>query len=110
MQALKLLRNAIARDMITSEMAASTNVRSMPTIAIVDGVRIMMFYNDHNPPHFHARLGGDEVLVAIRDLGVIRGSLPQAKLNQILVWAQDHQDELALNWMRCQDSEEPQRI
>ncbi len=26
----------------------------MPTIAIVDGVKIQMFYNDHIPPHFHA--------------------------------------------------------
>jgi hypothetical protein len=38
---------------------------SMPTIAIVDGVKIQMFYNDHTPAHFHAILGSDEVLVAI---------------------------------------------
>ena len=37
----------------------------MPTIAIVDGVKIQMFYNDHTPAHFHAILGSDEVLVAI---------------------------------------------
>ncbi|PPQ28721.1 hypothetical protein CCS01_23645 [Rhodopila globiformis] len=82
----------------------------MPTIAIVDGVRIMMFYNDHNPPHFHARLGGDEALVAIGNLSVVRGSLPQAKLSHILAWARDHRDALALNWIRCQNNEEPQGI
>ncbi len=26
----------------------------MPTIAIVDWVKIQMFYDDHAPPHFHA--------------------------------------------------------
>jgi hypothetical protein len=35
----------------------------MPTIAIVDGVKIQMFYDDHNPPHFHAIIGGSEMLI-----------------------------------------------
>jgi len=82
----------------------------MPTIAIVDGVRIQMFYNDHIPPHFHAILGDDEVLIAIRSLDVIRGSLPPAKLRRVLAWAHDHQGELALNWIRCQDEQPPERI
>lgn len=56
----------------------------MPTIAIVDGVKIQMFYNDHPPPHFHATLAGEEVLVSIRSLDVIRGSLPSNKLRSVL--------------------------
>jgi hypothetical protein len=44
----------------------------MPTIAIVDGVKIQMFYDDHAPPHFHAIIGGEEALIAIRSLDVIR--------------------------------------
>ncbi len=82
----------------------------MPTIAIVDGVKIQMFYNDHEPPHFHAIIGNDEALVAIRSLDVIRGSLPPAKLRRVLDWASDHQGELALNWMKCQDDQRPERI
>jgi hypothetical protein len=82
----------------------------MPTIAIVDGVKIQMFYNDHTPAHFHAILGADEVLVAIRSLDVIRGSLPPAKLRRVLAWANDHQAELALNWIKCQDDQQPERI
>jgi hypothetical protein len=50
----------------------------MPTITIVDGVKIQMFYNDHTPAHFHAILGSNEMLVAISELDVIRGSLPAA--------------------------------
>jgi hypothetical protein len=29
----------------------------MPTIAWFYGIAIQMYYNDHNPPHFHARYG-----------------------------------------------------
>ncbi|MGD0430084.1 MAG: DUF4160 domain-containing protein [Acetobacteraceae bacterium] len=82
----------------------------MPTIAIVDGVKIQMFYNDHTPAHFHAILGGNEMLVAISDLDVIRGSLPAARRRRVLAWAAQHQAELALNWIRCQDSQAPERI
>ena len=91
-------------------MTSTTERRIVPTIAIVDGVKILMFYNDHSPPHFHARLGDDEILLAIRDLSVIRGSLPQAKLRRILAWAGEHQGALALNWIRCQASVAPERI
>jgi hypothetical protein len=82
----------------------------MPTIAIVDGVKILMFYDDHTPAHFHAVIGDDEVLIAIRSLDVIRGSLPRTKLRRVLAWARDHQGELALNWIRCQDEQPPERI
>jgi hypothetical protein len=82
----------------------------MPTIAIVEGVKIQMFYNDHAPPHFHAVLGNHELLVAIGRLEVIRGSLPPAKIRRILAWATDHNDELMLNWIKCQHEQMPKRI
>lgn len=82
----------------------------MPTIALVDGVKIQMFYDDHTPPHFHAVIGGQEVLIAIRSLDVIRGSLPPTKLCRVLAWASRHQSQLALNWIKCQDDEAPERI
>jgi Domain of unknown function (DUF4160) len=69
-----------------------------------------MFYDDNTPPHFHAVIGGREVLIAIRTLDVIRGSLPSAKQRRVLAWARVHQGELALNWIRCQAEEPPERI
>lgn len=80
----------------------------MPTIAIVDGVKIQLFYNDHAPAHFHAIIGGEEALIAISSLGVLRGALPPGKLRQVIEWARSHQAELALNWIRVQDNEAPQ--
>jgi len=82
----------------------------MPTIAIVDGVKIQMFYDDHTPPHFHAVIGGAEVLISIRSLDVIRGSLPPAKLRRVMAWARRHQSRLALNWIRCQEDESPEKL
>jgi hypothetical protein len=82
----------------------------MPTIAVVDGVTIRMFYDDHAPPHFHAMIGGQEVLIAIRTLDVIQESLPPANQRRVLEWARQHQGELALNWTRCQRAEPPKRI
>jgi hypothetical protein len=34
-----------------------------PTIAYFYGIAIQMFYNDHSPPHFHARYGDAKALV-----------------------------------------------
>ena len=80
----------------------------MPTIAIIDGVKVLIYYNDHAPPHFHhhAMMGGREVQIAIRSLSVLRGSLPPAQLRKILFWATEHQAELALHWLKAQDDEE----
>ena len=39
------------------------------------GIIIRMFWDDHNPPHFHAAYGDDEVLVDINSLSVFAGKL-----------------------------------
>ena len=82
----------------------------MPTIAVVDGVKIRMFHNDHAPAHFHAILGDDEMLVTIGTLDVIRGSLPPGKMREVLACGRRNQAALALNWIKCQDALPPERI
>jgi hypothetical protein len=49
----------------------------MPTISLFYGIVIQMFWRDHGPPHFHALYGDDEVLIDLRNLRVMRGSLPR---------------------------------
>lgn len=34
----------------------------MPEISLFYGIHITMFYNDHNPPHFHAEYAGHKAL------------------------------------------------
>lgn len=47
----------------------------MPEISLFGGIRITMFYDDHNPPHFHADYAGYKALVDIQRGYIIRGGL-----------------------------------
>ena len=44
------------------------------------GIIIAMFYDEHNPPHFHARYGNYKVSVDIRSLSILEGKLPARAL------------------------------
>ena len=48
----------------------------MPEICLFYGIRVTMFYSDHNPPHFHAEYAGNKALIDIQAACVIRGALP----------------------------------
>ncbi|ODN70520.1 DUF4160 domain-containing protein [Methylobrevis pamukkalensis] len=37
----------------------------MPTVAMVDGVKIMFYADDHPPPHFHALLAEHAAVIDI---------------------------------------------
>ena len=37
----------------------------MPTISMFRGLKVFINWDDHNPPHFHAEYGGEEILVRI---------------------------------------------
>jgi hypothetical protein len=43
-------------------------LRAMPTICAFYGILIRMFFNDHPPPHFHARYGEFEATIEIDTL------------------------------------------
>jgi hypothetical protein len=49
---------------------------------------IRIFYDDHNPPHFHAEYGEYEVLVAIQSLAILGGGLPARALGMVTEWAE----------------------
>ncbi|MCK8787990.1 DUF4160 domain-containing protein [Roseomonas sp. NAR14] len=82
----------------------------MPTVAIVAGVLIVLYFNDHDPAHFHAICGRDKMLVRISDLAVIRGDLPRDKRRAVLEWAAAKQADLALAWVRVRQDENPGRL
>ena len=37
----------------------------MPEISLFYGIRVTMYYEDHNPPHFHAEYNGNKAIVDI---------------------------------------------
>lgn len=56
-----------------------------------------MNYNDHNPPHFHARYGDFEITVEIQS-EIVNGTFPRRGLKLVFEWYEQHRDELLANW------------
>lgn len=75
----------------------------MPEISLFYGIRITMYYDDHNPPHFHAEYNGNKALIDIVRIQVNKGSLPSKQLKIVLAWCAIHQDELMQNWELAKD-------
>lgn len=76
----------------------------MPEISLFFGIRVTMFYSDHNPPQFHAEYAGHKALIDIQGTYVIRGALPSRQLKLILAWCELHRDELMQNWELSKDA------
>jgi hypothetical protein len=81
----------------------------MPIISRFLGIVIAMYWNDHAPPHFHAKYGGYEVKVFILD-GVVEGNFPRRALKHVLEWYELHRDELLADWRLCEKNETPNPI
>ena len=70
----------------------------MPEISRFFGIIMAMFYNDHTPPHFHARYGDQRAIISIDPLTVLRGRLSPRLLGLVTEWAALPQEELRENW------------
>ncbi|CCY20515.1 MAG TPA: DUF4160 domain-containing protein [Ruminococcaceae bacterium] len=70
----------------------------MPEISLFYGIRVTMYYDDHNPPHFHVEYAGNKAIIDILNASVMRGALPNKQLKLVLAWCVLHQDELMQNW------------
>jgi len=62
----------------------------------------MMFFKDHNPPHFHAKYEGKIAVFNIKSARKVAGDLPPQAKRLIKEWAIKHQKELLENWERAQ--------
>lgn len=77
----------------------------LPEISRFYGIVVAMFFNDHDPPHFHARYGEHKVIVSIESLELLVGSLPRRAEKLLLEWARMHQGELREDWRRARAQE-----
>ncbi len=60
-----------------------------------------MYFNDHEPAHFHAQYGDFEALIEIETLATLRGGLPRRAMALVLEWAALHRRDLRLDWERA---------
>ena len=74
----------------------------MPRIAEFYGIFIYMYFQDHEPAHFHAIYGGSEALVDIDSGRMRRGKLPPHAKRLVLDWLKLHRNELLDDWQRAQ--------
>lgn len=72
----------------------------MPTIKVLDSVKIDLYSRKHPPPHFHAIYAGFEVLITIQDFEIYAGKFPKPQLNKVISWAMDNQLMLMENFKR----------
>ena len=81
----------------------------MPVISRFLGIIIAMYWDDHAPPHFHAKYAEYEITVNIHT-GVIEGKFPKRALRHVLEWYELHKNELIQDWELCQNDEAPNPI
>ncbi|MDX1507288.1 MAG: DUF4160 domain-containing protein [Woeseiaceae bacterium] len=74
----------------------------MPEISRFFGIVIAMYYNDHPPPHFHARYGEFEIRVEIETGDVMSGEMPKRQEGLVLEWLDLHREELMEDWERAE--------
>ena len=81
----------------------------MPEISLFAGIRITMYYDDHNPPHFHAKYQKDKISVEIKD-GKVKGEMSERALRLVLEWLDLHRDELLAAWQQASTGIDPDPI
>ena len=74
----------------------------MPELSRFLGVVVYMYFNDHNPPHFHVEYGEYEASITINNLALLGGDLPSRILGYVIEWASLHKQELMEDWSMIQ--------
>jgi hypothetical protein len=82
----------------------------VPQISRFNGITIRMFFDDHSPPHFHARAAEHDAKIRIDTLEAIDSNLRRRELRLVLAWAEMHTEELDSNWRRAREGVRLQTI
>jgi hypothetical protein len=82
----------------------------MPEISRFYGLVITMYWNDHEPPHFHVRYGEWRAEINIRTLALMRGSLPPRAMALAVEWTLQHQQDLLEQWNKARQQQPLQPI
>jgi hypothetical protein len=69
----------------------------VPEVSRFYGIVISLYYDEHLPPHFHARYGEARATLSFRGT-LLAGAMPPRAAALVRAWAQLHVDELDLDW------------
>lgn len=70
----------------------------MPEISRFLGIIILMYFDEHNPPHFHIKYNEYKAVMEIKTLNILAGYLPVKVRGLVEEWAEIHQEELLAMW------------
>lgn len=59
----------------------------------------MMFYQDHNPPYFHAKYEGQLAVYQIDNCRLLAGKLPRRASRLVKEWVKLYKKELMEDWL-----------
>jgi Domain of unknown function (DUF4160) len=82
----------------------------MPTVAVIDGIKIEFYFDEHPPPHFHAKYAEYRAVIRIDPLKMIYGGLPKAAERKIIAWAKLRTRALHKAWETCRMDGNPGTI
>lgn len=69
----------------------------MPRIAEIDGIVVSINFDDHAPPHFHARYQNESVSIEI-ETGSVIGIMGRNRLNKVEQWRKNNLHYLRSKW------------
>ena len=72
----------------------------MPEISRFFGIVIRIYWDDHNPPHFHAYYGRYRAIFDIQTGKKIKGKFPKTGERIITEWSMRYKKELQEVWER----------
>ncbi len=81
----------------------------MPIISRFFGIIIYIYWRDHQPPHFHARHGDDEVIIEI-ETGEVTGHISRRAVEMLQKWRKLHINELLDDWKRAEQKKALRQI
>jgi len=82
----------------------------MPSISQFYGIKIYIYYDDHNEPHFHAYYGKYEAEIAIKSGELLEGNLPPSAKKLIKQWMKVHKEDLLEDWGLAEKHEKLKKI
>jgi hypothetical protein len=73
----------------------------MPTIAMVQGLEILIYPADHLPPHFHVRGGDIRMRIEIETGAIMseRGDVTPRHRRMLREWTDRNREGLMQNWI-----------
>lgn len=62
----------------------------MPTIKIIESIKVDIYSREHPPPHFHVLYAEYEELIEIETLDTYIGFVPKAQRKKVVEWAKEN--------------------